>query len=65
MNKVTRFAKGVVKEGKRVRWPDRETMWKSLIVVIVISLIAALWLLLDNLVASALLKSLGEVFKNM
>lgn len=59
------YLAGVVKEGKRVRWPNRETMISSLIIVLVISIVAALWLLLDDFVVAKLLKALEETFNTM
>ena len=41
------YAKGVVKEGKRVRWPKRDVLIPSIVVVVVIAdsgLFSLLWL---------------------
>ncbi len=62
MGKVKNYTASVVKEGKRVRWPNREVMLTSLVVVLVITVFAALWLTLDNYVIARLLKALEEAF---
>lgn len=62
MGKTKKYLQGVVKEGKRVRWPNRETVLKSLGVVLVITIVAALWLSLDDLIAANLIKILQDTF---
>lgn len=62
MGKTKRYLQGVVREGKRVRWPNRETVLKSLGVVLVITIVAALWLSLDDLIAANLIKILQDTF---
>ncbi len=42
MNKFTKYFRGVNEEAKRIRWPDRKTLWKSVAIVLIISVIAAL-----------------------
>lgn len=64
MGRTTNYIAGVVKEGKRVRWPSRETMLTSLVIVIVITVFTALWLTLDNFVVAKLLKALEDTFKS-
>ncbi len=62
MGKTKRYFQGVVKEGKRVRWPNRETVLKTLGVVLFITIVAALWLSLDDLIAGKLLQILRDTF---
>ncbi len=62
MGKTKKYLQGVVKEGKRVRWPNRETVLKSLGVVLFITIVAALWLSLDDLIAANLIKILQDTF---
>ncbi|MCH5180615.1 MAG: preprotein translocase subunit SecE [Erysipelotrichales bacterium] len=62
MGKTKRYFQGVVKEGKRVRWPNRETVLKSLGVVLFITIVAALWLSLDDIIAGKLLQVLRDTF---
>ncbi len=62
MGRTKKYLQGVVREGKRVRWPNRETVLKSLGVVLVITIVAALWLSLDDLIAANLIKILQDTF---
>ena len=62
MGKTKKYLQGVVKEGKRVRWPNRETILKSLGVVLVITIVVALWLSLDDYIAAVLIKVLQNTF---
>ena len=62
MGKTKKYLQGVVKEGKRVRWPNRETILKSLGVVLVITIVVALWLSLDDYIAAVLIKVLQNIF---
>ena len=62
MGKTIKYLQGVVKEGKRVRWPNRETILKSLGVVLVITIVVALWLSLDDYIAAVLIKVLQNTF---
>ena len=39
---LKRFAAGVVKEGKRVRWPKRDVLIPSIVVVIVIAVFSGI-----------------------
>ena len=57
---VKSYAKGVVKEGKRVRWPKREVLIPSIIVVVIIAALTGLILTGED----ALGKSLIDVLKN-
>ncbi len=57
-----KYIKEVVKEGKRVRWPKREQLWKSVVVVICISLFVALFLALEDLTAASIISQLKNAF---
>ena len=57
-----KYMKEVVKEGKRVRWPDRETLWPTIGVVIAISVFAAIFLALEDLTAYNLIQQLEKAF---
>ncbi len=57
-----KYIKEVVKEGKRVRWPKREQLWKSVVVVICISLFVALFLALEDLTAASIISQLKSAF---
>jgi len=57
-----KYVKEVVKEGKRVRWPGRETLWPAVAVVIWISVFAALFLVLEDLAANSIITQLQSAF---
>ncbi|MDD6241495.1 MAG: preprotein translocase subunit SecE [Eubacteriales bacterium] len=46
MSKFTRYFKGVGEEAKRVRWPNQKTLWKAVGIVLVISIVTALFIAL-------------------
>ena len=57
-----KYVKEVVKEGKRVRWPKREVLIPTIVVVICIAAFAALWLTLEDLTAGSLISQLQKAF---
>ena len=57
---VKKFAQDVVKEGKRVRWPKRDVLIPSIIVVVIIAALTGLILAGED----ALGKGLIDVLKN-
>ena len=59
------YAKGVVKEGKRVRWPKRDTLVPAIIVVVVISVLASLLLLAEDAAGNKLIEILGNAFNSI
>ena len=61
MNPI-KYTKEVVKEGKRVRLPKRDTLIPTIIVVICIAAFAALFLTLEDLTAGSLINQLRNVF---
>jgi len=60
-----KFTGEVVKEGKKVRWPKRDVLIPSIIVVIVIALFFALILYLEDLLGAKIISVLKETFENM
>ena len=52
----------VVKEGKRIRWPKRDVLIPTIIVVVLIAGIAALFLSLEDLAAGRLIQILRDAF---
>ena len=52
----------VVKEGKRIRWPKRDVLIPTIIVVVLIAGIAALFLSLEDLAAGRLIQLLKDAF---
>jgi len=54
---------GVIKEAKRVRWPKRDVLIPSIIVVIVIAVIVGLLLYAEDLAGKKLIDILTDAFK--
>ena len=61
MNPI-KYTKEVVKEGKRIRWPKRDVLFPTIVVVIFISVFVALFLTLEDLTAGSLINQLRNVF---
>ena len=59
------YAKGVVKEAKRVRWPKRDVLIPSIVVVLVIAIIAGLLLFAEDAAGAKLIQILKDAFKQM
>lgn len=59
------YAKGVVKEAKRVRWPKRDVLIPAIIVVIVIATIAGLLLFAEDWAGNSLIQILKNAFNGM
>jgi len=59
---VKKYTAEVVKEGKRVRWPKREELLPTIIVVVVIAAFAAIFLSLEDWAAASLLQTLKDAF---
>ena len=57
-----KYAKEVIKEGKRVRWPKREQLVPMIIVVIAITAFAAICLSLEDLTAASMISQLKAAF---
>ena len=62
---VRKYASEVVKEGKRVRWPKREEFIPALVAVLVVCVVAALFLSLEDWAAGSLIQQIKELFKGM
>ena len=56
---------GVIKEGKRVRWPKREVLIPSIIVVVVIAAFVGLLLFAEDLAGNKLIEILTNAFSTM
>ena len=56
------YAKGVIKEGKRVRWPKRDVLIPSIIVVTVIAVFAALILFAEDAAGNKIIQILKDAF---
>lgn len=62
MNKRKRYFRGVGEEAKRVRWPSPKQLWKSVAVVLVISIITASRIALFDWAAREIRKSFSEIY---
>lgn len=60
---LRKYSGEVVKEAKRVRWPKREVLFPTIVVVLVIVFFAAAVLFLEDLAAGKLLGEIERVFK--
>ncbi len=57
-----KYVKEVVKEGRRIRWPKRDVLIPTIVVVVIIAGLAALFLSLEDLAAGRLIQILKEAF---
>ena len=57
-----KFAKDVVKEGKRVRWPKRDFLIPSIIVVVIIAALTGLILTGEDTLGKGLIDVLKQTF---
>lgn len=62
---VKKYAKEVIKEGKRVRWPKWEVFFPALITVIIICVFAALVLSLEDFVAGSIINTIKGWFSSL
>ena len=63
--KIGRCIGGVIKEGKRVRWPKKDVLIPSIIVVVVIAAIVGLLLFAEDLAGKKLIDILTDAFSSM
>ena len=56
------YAKGVVKEGKRVRWPKRDVLIPSIIVVVIIAVFAAMVLFAEDAACNKIIQIMKDAF---
>ena len=57
-----KYMKEVVKEGKRIRWPKRDVLIPTIVVVVIIAGIAALFLSIEDLAAGSIINILKDAF---
>ena len=62
---VRKYTGEVIREGKRVRWPKREELVPAIIVVVVIAVLAALILYVEDLAGHRLIQILKDTFSGM
>ena len=61
---VKKFTQDVIKEGKRVRWPKRDVLIPSIIVVVIIAAITGLLLMGEDALGKGLIDVLKKTFNN-
>ena len=59
---VRKFTQDVVKEGKRVRWPKRDVLIPSIIVVVIIAALTGLILTGEDALGKGLIDVLKQTF---
>ena len=59
---VRKFTADVIKEGKRVRWPKRDVLIPSIIVVVIIAAITGLILMGEDALGKGLIDVLKKTF---
>lgn len=59
---VAKYAREVAREGRRIRWPKREQFMPTLVAVIIICVIGALFLSLEDWAAGTLINQLKDMF---
>lgn len=62
---VKKYTQEVIKEGKRVRWPKKEVFFPCLLTVVVICVICALILTLEDWAAGKLIQQLKDMFSGI
>ena len=62
---VKKFTQDVIKEGKRVRWPKKDVLVPSIIVVVIIAAVTGLLLFAEDLAGKKLIDILSDAFKNI
>ncbi len=62
---LRRFAAGVVKEGKRIRWPKKEELIPAIIVVVLIAAITGLLLFGEDAAGKKLIDILKDAFSSV
>lgn len=60
---LKKYSSEVVKEAKRVRWPKREVLLGTIVVVLVVVAFAATMLFLEDLAVGKLLGEIERVFE--
>ena len=61
---VKKFTQDVIKEGKRVRWPKRDVLVPSIIVVVIIAAITGLLLMGEDALGKGLIDVLRKTFNS-
>ncbi len=59
------YFKGVVREGKKIRWPKKEVFLPSIAVVICIAIFAGIFIVLEDLAGGSLIEQLRNAFSSL
>ena len=62
---LRRFAAGVIKEGKRIRWPKKEELIPAIIVVVLIAAITGMILFGEDIAGKKLIDILKDAFSSV
>ena len=62
---LKKFTGEVIKEGKRVRWPKRDVLIPSIVIVVVIALFFGVLLYLEDLAGNQILQILENAFNSI
>lgn len=62
---VRKFAGEVFKEGRRVRWPKKETLVPAIIVVVIIAAVAGMILFAEDMAGRKILEILENAAKGV
>jgi len=65
MKSVLRYFRGVAREGKRVKWPTSDVFFSSMIVVIIISVFAGIFLSIEDYAANIIIEQLRLAFEGI
>ncbi len=65
MRKILGYFKGVGSEIKRIKWPKKEQLVPAIVVVIIITVFAGIFLSIEDLAASTLIQQLRDAFESL
>ena len=61
---LKKYASGVVKEAKRVRWPKREVLFPAILVVVIIAAVTGILLFAEDVAGKKLIDILSDAFSS-
>lgn len=62
---LKKYASGVIKEGKRVRWPKRDVLVPAILTVVIVSVFFGIMLLLEDWAGNSLLDIIKNAFSGL
>jgi preprotein translocase SecE subunit len=65
MKNPLNYFKGVYREGKRVRWPDRQSLVTTIGIVLIITIFAGICLSLSDLLSTSIIDQLRQAFESI